>query len=331
MDELTVGSLFSGIGGIELGLERAGGFRTAWFVENNPYSQAVLRKHWPNTPIYDDVTTVDFARLPRIDVLTGGFPCQDISNAGKRAGITGSRSSLWKDYLRAISVLRPRIVFAENVAALTQRGLDVVLCDLAAVGYDAEWYCVPAAAVGAPHRRDRIIILAYPNNGGCVHGQPDQQSNSGGGKAQYDVRKSSQVMAYADRGGFDEDSLSCERGDSCAKPVSYVDEGCRGSDVVDTDDRCDSACQVCARGDSSLDAGDVSFSEISGLERRGVVGRPSDAVKGCWGKDPAESGMDRVVDGVPHWMDRIKCLGNAVVPQWAQAVGAAIKESEEKK
>lgn len=159
-EKIRVGSLFSGIGGIELGLERAGGFKPLWFVEREPYAQAVLKKHWPNTPIYDDVTTVDFASLPKIDVLTGGFPCQDISNAGKRAGIEGSRSGLWTHCVKAVRDLRPRIALFENVAALTQRGLDSVLCDLAAIGYDAEFHCIPASAVGAPHRRDRIVIIA---------------------------------------------------------------------------------------------------------------------------------------------------------------------------
>lgn len=126
---MNVGSLFSGIGGIELGFERAGGFKTLWFVEQDKYCQAILRRHWPTAVIYDDITQVDFGNVPKVDVLTGGFPCQDISNAGKRVGIEGSRSGLWKEYARAISVLRPRIVFAENVSALTQRGLDTVLGD----------------------------------------------------------------------------------------------------------------------------------------------------------------------------------------------------------
>ena len=159
-----VGSLFSGIGGIELGLERAGGFETAWFCDCEPYAVAILNKHWPGTPVYEDVTKLDFANVPKIDVLTGGFPCQDISNAGKRAGIEGSRSGLWSYCAQAISALRPRLALFENVAALTQRGLDTVLGDLAALGYDAEWYCFPAKAVGAPHQRDRIVILAYPND-----------------------------------------------------------------------------------------------------------------------------------------------------------------------
>ena len=169
---LKVGSLFSGIGGIEYGLERTGKYKTVWFVEKDEYCQGILRKRFPNVPVYDDVTRVDFSSLPRVDVITGGFPCQDISNAGKRAGIEGSRSALWKHIVRAIVSLRPRFVFVENVTALTRRGLDKVLCDLAQVGYDAEWHCIPASAVGAHHRRDRICVISYPageNGGDLAH------------------------------------------------------------------------------------------------------------------------------------------------------------------
>ena len=159
---MKVGSLFSGIGGIELGFEKQG-FKTEWFVEREPYAQEILKKRFPRTKIYDDVTTLDFKTIPKVDILTGGFPCQDISNAGKRAGIEGSRSSLWKYYFKAIREIRPKIAFIENVSALLNRGLDVVLADLASIGYDAEWYCVSASAVGANHQRDRIFIIAYPN------------------------------------------------------------------------------------------------------------------------------------------------------------------------
>ncbi len=159
---ISVGSLFSGIGGIELGLERTGNFRTEWFVENNGYARAVLRKHWPGLPIHSDITQMDWSKVAPVDMLTGGFPCQDLSYAGKGAGIKeGSRSGLWKEFYRAIRILRPKFVFVENVSALLSRGLDIVLGDLAAIGYDAEWYCVTASSVGAPHRRDRIFIIAY--------------------------------------------------------------------------------------------------------------------------------------------------------------------------
>lgn len=156
---MNVGSLFSGIGGIEIGFE-AEGFTTEWFVEYDEYASAVLSKRFPGVPNFRDVTTVDFKAIPRVDILTGGFPCQDISNAGKRAGITGSRSSLWKHYLRAIRDIRPKFAVIENVAALTKRGLNVVLADLAEIGYDALWTNISASAVGAPHRRERIFIIA---------------------------------------------------------------------------------------------------------------------------------------------------------------------------
>jgi DNA (cytosine-5)-methyltransferase 1 len=162
--QLTFGSLFAGIGGIDLGLERAG-MRCKWQVEIDDYATKVLAKHWPDVPKYRDVRGVGAHNLARVDVLAGGFPCQDISNAGKRAGITGERSGLWLEFARLICELRPRYVLVENVAALLVRGIDTVLGRLAALRYDAEWHCIPAAAVGAPHVRDRVFIVAYANSG----------------------------------------------------------------------------------------------------------------------------------------------------------------------
>lgn len=158
---LTFVSLFAGIGGIDLGLERAG-MECVAQVEIDDYAQRVLTKHWPSVPKFRDVRTVGAVNLPRADVIAGGFPCQDISNAGKRAGIDGERSGLWSEYARIVRELRPRYVLMENVSALLGRGLGRVLGDLASCGYDAEWQCIPASAIGAPHRRDRIFIVAYP-------------------------------------------------------------------------------------------------------------------------------------------------------------------------
>ena len=162
--------LFSGIGGFSLGLERAG-MRTVAFCEIDPYCRAVLAKHWPNVPCYDDVRTLTAERLAADgivpDIICGGFPCQDISVAGKGAGLAGERSGLWSEYARLIGELRPRYVLVENVSALRSRGLSRVLGDLAALGYDAEWHCIPASAVGAPHRRDRIWIIANPAGDRC--------------------------------------------------------------------------------------------------------------------------------------------------------------------
>lgn len=160
--------LFSGIGGFSLGLERSGAFETVAFCEIEPYCQKVLAKHWSKVPIYDDVRTITAERLAAdgiaVDAICGGFPCQDISTAGKGAGLKGERSGLWYEYARIIGEVQPRYVIVENVAALLSRGLDGVLGTLAALGYDAEWHCIPASAIGAPHRRDRVWIVAYANS-----------------------------------------------------------------------------------------------------------------------------------------------------------------------
>ena len=159
--------LFSGIGGFSLGLERTGGFETVAFCEIDKFCQKVLRKHWPNVRQYTDIKTLTAVQLTAdgitVDAICGGFPCQDISLAGGGAGMgEGTRSGLWSEYARLIGELRPRYVIVENVSALLGRGLDRVLGDLAQIGYDAEWHCIPASAVGAPHRRDRIWIVATP-------------------------------------------------------------------------------------------------------------------------------------------------------------------------
>lgn len=157
---MTYGSLFSGIGGIDLGLDRAG-WTCRWQCEINEYCRRVLRKHWPNVPKYCDIRTLSGADLEPVDLLCGGFPCQDISDAGKRAGITGARSGLWREMVRAVRVVRPKYVLVENVAALLDRGMGRVLGDMADGGYDAEWDSLSACQFGAPHPRDRVFIVAY--------------------------------------------------------------------------------------------------------------------------------------------------------------------------
>src|SRR5688572_22943668 len=164
MSKLKVLSLFAGIGGFDLGLERTGGFQTVAFCEIDPFCRRVLAKHWPEVPCYEDVRTLTGARLAAdgiaVDVIAGGFPCQDISFAGKRAGLEGARSGLWGEYRRLIGEVRPRFVIVENVPGLLSLGMGAVLGDLSALGYDAVWDCVPASAVGAPHQRDRVWIVA---------------------------------------------------------------------------------------------------------------------------------------------------------------------------
>lgn len=161
MSKLKALDLFSGIGGFSLGLERTNGFETIAFCEKDKRGQTVLRTQWPNVTIIEDVTTANFAGIDA-DVVCAGFPCQDISLAGEGAGLSGERSGLYREALRAIRVVRPRYAILENVAALLGRGLGTILGDLAEIGYDAEWHCVRASDIGAIHERDRIWIIAYP-------------------------------------------------------------------------------------------------------------------------------------------------------------------------
>ncbi len=162
MKPLTLGSLFAGIGGFELGLERTGGFKTEWQVEIDPFCRRVLAKHWPDVRRWDDVRTFPPPGEWGVDVICGGFPCQDISRAGYQLRIDAPRSGLWSKYASIIREIRPRFVIVENVAALLESGMGRVLGDLAKIGYDAEWQSIPAALLRAPHIRQRVWILAYP-------------------------------------------------------------------------------------------------------------------------------------------------------------------------
>ena len=159
---MNVGGLFSGIGGWELGLERAG-MRVLWHCESDPFCQRVLAARWPGIPCYPDVSELRGAGVAPVDVLCGGFPCQDISVAGRGAGIGGARSGLWSEMFRLTGELRPGYLVVENVPALLVRGLDIVLGDLASIGFDAEWDCLRACDFGAPHERERLWLVAYPS------------------------------------------------------------------------------------------------------------------------------------------------------------------------
>jgi DNA (cytosine-5)-methyltransferase 1 len=154
--------LFSGIGGFALAARMVGGIKTIGFSEINTYASSILKQHWPDVPNLGDIRNVWGIKC---DLITGGFPCQDICRCGSGEGIGGKRSGLWSEMARIVSEVRPRYVFIENAPQLVKRGLAVVLCDLAEMGYDARWGIVGAHHVAAPHKRDRIWIVASSNAG----------------------------------------------------------------------------------------------------------------------------------------------------------------------
>ena len=292
--------LFSGIGGFSLGLERSGGFKTVAFCEIEPFCRGVLKKHWPDVPIYEDVRELTADRLAAdgiaVDAVCGGFPCQDISVAGKGAGIEGERSGLWSEYARIISELRPRYVIVENVAALLGRGLDKVLGDLAALGFDAEWHCIPASAIGAPHRRDRLWLVAYSQRGRLPMD---------------DGRRSGPIIA-----------------DGCAAMADADHErleGWLGTIMRQrTHERAagESSPLLHANGSRShaYTHGGIYRKEESPGARDGQPQRSD-----WWFVEP---NVGRVAHGVPARVDRLRALGNAVVPQVVEFIGRAILASE---
>lgn len=270
MSNPTFGSLFAGIGGIDLGLERAG-WECRWQVEIDPYCMAVLKKHWPNVPKYGDIKELAGEELEHVDLIAGGFPCQPVSLAGQRRG-TADERWLWPEFARIVRVLRPQFVLVENVPGLLSQGMGQVLGDLAAFGYDAEWESLPAAAVGAPHLRYRVFLVAYTSES-----------------------RRQQIPEGAPR-----------------------DEG--------ADERRAEEDNYIASGDGqSNGATDMADSAIQGLEGttgasifRGINGLTRDD---WWAVEPD---VGRVAHGVPARVDRLRALGNAVVPQIAEWVGKQI-------
>jgi len=271
--------LFSGIGGFSLGLERAG-MKTVAFCEIDPFCRRVLAKHWPNVPCFEDVRTLRGSDVGPIDVICGGFPCQDISHAGKQAGLAGERSGLWSEITRLVGELRPRFLIVENVAALLSgdngQWFGTVLGDLATLGYDAEWHCIPASAVGAPHIRDRVWIVAYP----CCNGFQER------------------------------------------KDVSVSVSGCQAS-----------SGEHAWRSSVGVPASeDLAYSECGERSLGRSLGRMGRLYEyfprhGNWPLTH-QPVLDRGADGIPARLDRLRSLGNAVVPQIPEIIGRAILAAE---
>ena len=170
---MTFGSLFSGIGGIDLGLERAG-WKCKWQVENNEFCLKILNKHWPDVRKYEDIKEISIHELENVDMVAGGFPCQPVSIIGKRRGQSDPRW-LWPEFACIISKVRPQYVFVENVPGLLHNGIGDVLVDLATLRYDAEWDCIPASFIGAQHKRERIFIVAHTKS---RYAYPSKQSGT---------------------------------------------------------------------------------------------------------------------------------------------------------
>lgn len=382
---IRVGSLFSGIGGIELGLERTGGFRTIWFVEKDPYCQIILGKHWPEIPIYGDIRQLDFSRLQQPDMLTGGFPCQPLSVAGKRKGKEDERW-LWSDYAQAIRILRPRLVFVENVPNLTSFNEEFgqILSDLAACGYDAEWNCVRASDVGAPHRRERIFIIgynpnairrsweneekptlqerenadtdrisdvAYPRCEGIqqrrlsrdVSEESRESSGMGRDELSKEQELKSPILADTNRSRFGRTNIANEINRPIIQPAGQTrnEFGKSGNDVADAaksglqgsilrrESEIETEKSASRRGEK------VSNSDSARRSRERIFRATSNrdswwTVEPCLGDVvdglPPElaRGFIRVAMGVPERVNKLRALGNAVVPQCAEAIGKMI-------
>jgi DNA (cytosine-5)-methyltransferase 1 len=250
--------------------------KTVAFCEVDKKCQAVLKKNWPGVPIFDDVSNLKGEDIEEtVDVICGGFPCQDISLAGKGAGLEGKRSGLWSEFKRLIEEIKPKYAIIENVSALRSRGLDQVLREISEIGYDAEWHCITASSIGAPHRRDRIWIVAYPRDNTRRDSIEGSLGRNGEGELEERIRTSettettgssqtSEAMAYANGKGLERQ------------------------------------WQISSRISKELQ--DISYSR--------------------WWK--TEPNVGRVAHGIPGRVDRLKQLGNAVVPQIPELIGRAI-------
>ena len=312
--------LFSGIGGFSYGLKQTGGFRTVAYCEIEEYAQEVLlrRMSGPNrqldpAPIHTDITKLDGRPLRgHVDLICGGFPCQDLSVAGKLAGIDGSRSGLWGEYARLIREIRPRYVLVENVPNLLVLGMHRVLGDVAASGYDAEWSCISAAEMGAPHKRDRVWIigeLADSKGNRLVFYDVNREETEGDGPrtpfgGSKNVADSDSVLRFDVRG---------PKYKSPQPQISRISIDCNSGrkELADSDEQ-----------------GPQGYGGL-GSERDCPCQRTTWSCSRAHEDERlARSGIRRVSNGIPHRVDRLKSLGNAIVPSIAEFLGHRILEME---
>ena len=279
---LTVGSLFSGIGGLDLGLERAG-MKVIWNCEIDPYASRVLKKHWPDIPNIGNIKEVDWNGIERPDVICGGYPCQPFSQAGKRQGENDERH-LFPYVAHAIRVLRPRYAIMENVPGHLSLGFGAVQQELAEVGYDSRWDCIPAAALCAPHLRDRVFIIATP--------------------------RAEQRRIVADS----------NHARPCDPLFAGWDAPWHGSPAMANTD--DAGSGTSRRRMERQDAQDFQERINPQHEFGRFCSNVADTGNRQWW--PAEPDVGRVANGIPARMDRLRGLGNAVVPQVAEHIGRIV-------
>jgi len=323
---IRIGSIFTGIAGLDRGVEQAlaqlgQASRVEWQAEKDPYARAVLAKHYPTVRRYEDVRDVN-AHAPPVDLICGGFPCQDLSLAGKREGITGARSGLWSEFERCIRVLRPSLVLVENVPELAAY-LGHVLGPLAELGFDAEWGLFSAAEVGAPHRRERMFILAYARGYRFPDaqqplaglGEPATGSRNDGGAE--NVPNADGVRLAGGVAGGIAGGLAAEVA-AIARPVLLADPN--GDGELQPQGR-----EQGQRG-RPRDGGEALADPMQSRRPRTSDGAhergPGPSVGGWWSAEP---NVGRVADGVSPRLDarrrraRLRCLGNGVVAEQAAA------------
>lgn len=332
---LTVGSLFSGIGGIDLGLERAG-HKVIWQSEIDPYACRVLQKHWPKVTNYGDIKKIDWATVERPDIICGGYPCQPFSTAGKRRGADDPRH-LWPWVRQAISELRPRYAMLENVRGHLSMGATTVIGELAQIGYDAEWRIISAAGVGAPHRRDRIIIVAYPNSNrshrtqiNATNGNKSSLANAG--RRSKKVANPTQLLSNGSNNNT-RDSAQPKterqpRNNSWSQNVANANSAPRQQQHKRQICKCDAercgqnvantSCKRCAEHGQPVRQ--TQAYTVFGCGNTHTRGHDFAAI---WQTEP---NVGRMANGVPNRVDRLRGLGNAVVPQVAELVGRLIGE-----
>ena len=308
---LTFGSLFAGIGGFDLGLERAG-MSCVWQVEIDDYASKVLAKHWPKVQREKDIKECSAKNLKAVDLICGGFPCQDISQAGRGAGLAGEKSGLWFEMLRVIGDLRPRWVLVENVSAFAQRGLSTAVSGLSQIGYDCEWSIVSAQDVGAPHIRRRLWLIGRHTDSQSKSAQPVNARASS--RLSEFINQSSSAGAHCQSNAQPADTNRKRLESRAEKPHAQLSNkqernaGQMGEKVSDTN------------SNRLQDSG-------QGRAETGAAYGSSQGSGGEWWA--AEPNVCRVAHGIPKRVDRLRCLGNAVVPQVVEAIGRCIIEADQ--